>query len=72
MLIKDGNQGDLDHEAAATVEEEDGSSNVGYGSVEMVAAKVWLRQRDEGAAECTTIAEEGNSSMEREIATGHV
>ncbi|RZS18409.1 hypothetical protein BHM03_00050666 [Ensete ventricosum] len=40
--------------------------------VEMVAAKVRLRQRDEGAAECTTIAEEGNSSMERETATGHV
>ncbi|RRT53227.1 hypothetical protein B296_00048039 [Ensete ventricosum] len=78
MLIEDGSQGDLDLEAAAMVEEEDviveeeeGSSNVGYGygatswlQVEMVAAKVWLRQRDEGAVECTVIAEEGSGSIQ--------
>ncbi|RWW37776.1 hypothetical protein BHE74_00057070 [Ensete ventricosum] len=92
MLIEDGSQGDLDREAAAMVEEEDGrdnidcgstvilqviveeeegSSNVGYGcgatswlQVEMVAAKVWLRQRDEGAVECTVVAEEGSDSIQ--------
>ncbi|RZS26471.1 hypothetical protein BHM03_00059817 [Ensete ventricosum] len=32
--------------------------------VEMVAAKVWLRQRDEGATACTTVAEESSGGME--------
>ncbi|RWW03716.1 hypothetical protein GW17_00033101 [Ensete ventricosum] len=48
--------------AAVMEEEEEGSSNVGCGcgatlwlQVEMVAAKVRLRQRDEGAAECTAV-----------------
>ncbi|RWW40654.1 hypothetical protein BHE74_00053911, partial [Ensete ventricosum] len=34
----------------------------------MVVAKVQLRQMDEGAAECITIAEEGSGGMERETA----
>ncbi|RWV79845.1 hypothetical protein GW17_00058962, partial [Ensete ventricosum] len=31
-----------------------------------VAARVQLRQREEGAAECTIVVEEGSSSVERE------
>ncbi|RRT82912.1 hypothetical protein B296_00006565 [Ensete ventricosum] len=36
MLMEDGSQGDLDHEAAATVEEEESSSNAGRGSTVML------------------------------------
>ncbi|RWV83829.1 hypothetical protein BHE74_00046241 [Ensete ventricosum] len=73
MLIEDGSQWDLDREAVVTMEEEDGSGNVGYWSVmEMDASKLWLRQRDERAAECTAIVEEGNSGMEQETTAGHV
>ncbi|RWV80449.1 hypothetical protein GW17_00058282 [Ensete ventricosum] len=36
MLMEDDSQGDLDHEAAATLEEDEGSSNTGYGSVVML------------------------------------
>ncbi|RRT35815.1 hypothetical protein B296_00050458 [Ensete ventricosum] len=78
MLIEDGSEGDLDCEATAMVEEEDGSGNVGCGSMVILqgrrgcSAKVWLRQRDEGAVECTVIAEEGSDDMERETTVGHV
>ncbi|RWW81582.1 hypothetical protein BHE74_00010008 [Ensete ventricosum] len=83
MLLEDGSQGNLDHEVTAIVVEEEGSSNDGCSAiawatsgdggylqvtvVEVVAAKVRLQQREEGAAECTVIAEEGSSSVEREV-----
>ncbi|RWW12361.1 hypothetical protein GW17_00023974 [Ensete ventricosum] len=59
------------------VEEEEGNNNIGcycgatsWLQVEMVAAKVWLRQRDEGATACTTVAEESSGGMES--ATGNL
>ncbi|KAJ8512265.1 hypothetical protein OPV22_002699 [Ensete ventricosum] len=86
MLLEDGSQGNLDHEVTAIVVEEEGSSNDGCSAiawatsgdggylqvtvVEVVAAKVRLQQREEGAAECTVIVEEGSSSVEREVTAG--
>ncbi|RWW66986.1 hypothetical protein BHE74_00025612 [Ensete ventricosum] len=39
MLMEDGSQGDLDHEAAATVEEEESSSNAGRASTVMLQVR---------------------------------
>ncbi|RRT57116.1 hypothetical protein B296_00018833 [Ensete ventricosum] len=60
---------------ATTVEDEDGSNNVDcdYATtsslqVASVAARVQLQSEEDEAAMYTTIAEEGNSGMERETA----
>ncbi|RZS05161.1 hypothetical protein BHM03_00035623 [Ensete ventricosum] len=39
MLMEDGSQGDPDHEAAATVEEEEGSSNTNCGPMVMLQVR---------------------------------
>ncbi|RWW42157.1 hypothetical protein BHE74_00052328 [Ensete ventricosum] len=57
MLLKDGNREDMDREATATVEEEEGSRNACYG------CSVWLRQREEEVEEGTIVAKEGNNGM---------
>ncbi|RRT66137.1 hypothetical protein B296_00002554 [Ensete ventricosum] len=65
MLMEDGSQGDLDHEATATVEEEEGSSNVGCGK----GAAMTEGRR---VVECTVVAEEGGSGVEREAVAGNL
>ncbi|RZS10817.1 hypothetical protein BHM03_00042127 [Ensete ventricosum] len=57
MLLKDGNRENMDREATATVEEEEGSRNACYG------CSVWLRQREEEVEEGTIVAKEGNNGM---------
>ncbi|RRT42530.1 hypothetical protein B296_00049114 [Ensete ventricosum] len=47
MLIEDGNQGDLDREAVAIVEEEDGSRNFNYGSAVILQV---IMEEEEGSS----------------------
>ncbi|RWW06084.1 hypothetical protein GW17_00030612 [Ensete ventricosum] len=44
MLLKDGSRENMDREAAATVDEEEGSRNAGYDCVE-ARDRCWLRAR---------------------------
>ncbi|RWV90074.1 hypothetical protein BHE74_00018154 [Ensete ventricosum] len=49
----------------------------GYGAtswlqVELVAARVRLQLEEDGAGECTTIAEDGSDGLEQETTTGRV
>ncbi|RZS04767.1 hypothetical protein BHM03_00035146, partial [Ensete ventricosum] len=67
---------DMSWKVAAMADEEEGSSNVGYGcgatswlQVASIAARVQLQSEEDGATMYTAIAEEGSSSMDRETTT---